>query len=117
MTSALFGLALIVQIILAAFTLWRLSVWIVARLVPPRGRAEVAGEVAAQLRPDATVPAARLRRGRPARYPVRDRCLAERMVTAELWSSSRAHEQVPTLDMIGALPPTVRLDVGLLVRR
>ncbi len=113
MTSVLLGLTLIVLIILATFMLWRLSVWIAMRLVRPRGRAEVT----AQLRPDATVPMARLRRDRPAMYPVRDRSLTERVVTAELWSTSRAHEEAPSLATIGALPPTARLDVGLLVHR
>jgi len=113
MTSVLIGLTLIVLIVLAAFMLWRLSVWIAVRLTRPQGRAEVA----AQLRPDATVPVARLRRGRPATYAVRDLSLTERVVTAELWSTSRAHEEVPSLATIGALPPTVRLDVGLLVHR
>ena len=110
MTSPLLGLMLIVLIVLAAFMLWRLSVWIAVRLTRPHGRAEVA----AQLRPDATIPVARLRRGRPAPYPVRDRSLTERVVTAELWSSSREHEETPSLATIGALPPTVRLEVGLL---
>src|SRR5699024_1994468 len=102
-----------VLIILATFMLWRLSVWIALRLVRPRGRAEVT----AQLRSDATVPMARLRRDRPPLYPVRDRSLTERVVTAELWSTSRAHVVALTLATLGALPPPARLDVGLLVRR
>ena len=111
--AAVVTILAIVLIILATFMLWRLSVWIAVRLVRPRGRAEVT----AQLRPDATVPMARLRRDRPAMYPVRDRSLTERVVTAELWSTSRAHEEAPSLASIGALPPTARLDVGLLVHR
>src|SRR5690625_5427221 len=113
MTSVLLGLTLIVRVILAPVRLWRLSGWVAVRRVRPRGRAEVT----AQLRSDATVPMARLRRDRPAMYPVRDRSLTERVVTAELWSTSRAHEEAPSLATIGALPPTARLDVGLLVHR
>src|SRR5690625_5960252 len=88
MTSVLIGLTLIVLIVLAAFMLWRLSVWIALRLTRPQGRAEVA----AQLRPDATVPVARLRRGRPATYPVHDRSLTERVVTPELRSEEHTSE-------------------------
>src|SRR5699024_11007944 len=113
MTSVLLGLTLIVLIILATFMLWRLSVWIEVRLVRPRGRAEVT----AQLRPDATVLMARLRRDRPAVDQVRDRSLTERVVPAELWATSRAHEAAPSLATIGALPPTARLDVRVLVHR
>src|SRR5690625_20372 len=113
MTSVLLGLTLIVLIILATFMLWRLSVWIAMRLVRPRGRAEVT----LHLRPDSPVLMARLRPDRPAMYPVRDRSLTERVVTAELWSTSTAHEEAPSLATMGALPPTARLDVGLLVHR
>src|SRR5690625_6742195 len=113
MPSVLLGLTPILLSIVATIMLWRLSVWIAVRLVRPRGRAEVT----AQLRPDATVLMARLRRDRPAMYPVRDRSLTERVVTAELWSTSRAHEEAPSLATIGALPPTARLGVGLLVSR
>src|SRR5699024_12433994 len=98
---------------LAASVLFALRVWAALRRVRPRARPAVA----APLRPDAPVVMARLRRDRRALDPVRDRSLAERVVTAVLWSTSRAHEEAPSLASIGALPPTARLDVGLLVHR
>lgn len=124
MTSPLLGLLVIVLISLTAFVLWKLSRWISVRLAGPGdgapapvGRPGAEPSVAGQLRPDATVPVARLRRGRPAPYALGDRSLSERVFSDDLRLPSSHHEQLPSLATVGALPPAVVLDVGLLLHR
>lgn len=124
MSSTLLGLLFIVLIAMTAFVLWKLSRWISVRVtgsgdgtLAPVGRPGAEPSVAGQLRPDATVPVARLRRGRRAPYALGDRSLSERVVADDLRSPSSRHEELPSLATVGALPPAARLDVGFLLTR
>lgn len=121
MSSTLLGLLVIALIALTALVLWRLSRWIAVRLAGPGAGTPVSPGaepcVAEQLRPDATVPVARLRRGRRAPYPLGDRSLSERIVADDLRPSSSRHQELPSLVTLGALPPEARLDVGFLLIR
>ena len=124
MSSTLFGLLVIVLISLTAFVLWKLSRWISVRLTgpgdgapSPLGRLGTEPSVAEQLRPDATVPVARLRRGRRAPYALGDRSLSERVFADDLRSPSSWNEELPSLPTVVDLPPVARLDIGILRAR
>lgn len=140
MSSSLFGLLLLVLITLTAGVLWALSRWVSLRIA---GAAAAAGApfgacadvgtgdgipgtagppgaeppVAGQLRPHATVPAARFRRGRPAPYPLRDRSHGERAIADDLPPPSSRYEELSSLATADALPPADRLDAIILQLR
>lgn len=134
MSTTLLGLLLIVLINLAAFVLWKLSRWIAVRVTSSGtgdsaafdstardstalGRLRADPSVAGQLRPDATVPVARLRRGRRAPYPRGDREISERIIAEDLRAPGSQHRELPPLSTVGAVPPAARLDVGILLVR